>query len=74
MYVNEKQLLNLCYACRDIDIARSQIPKNILQLADEVGVYPGEISPYGSTKAKVSLSILERLKNQKNGKYVIVVG
>ncbi|RZC33761.1 C-1-tetrahydrofolate synthase, cytoplasmic, partial [Asbolus verrucosus] len=59
---------------RDIDIARSQEPKNILQLAEEIGIYSGEISPYGSKKAKISLSVLNRLQNQKNAKYVAVVG
>ncbi|CAH1364848.1 unnamed protein product [Tenebrio molitor] len=59
---------------RDIDIARSQQPKNILQLAEEIGIKSDEISPYGTTKAKVSLSILDRLQNEKNGKYVVVVG
>ncbi|KAJ3637758.1 hypothetical protein MTP99_001190 [Tenebrio molitor] len=59
---------------RDIDIARSQQPKNILQLAEEIGIKSDEISPYGTTKAKVSLSILDRLQNEKNGKYVVIVG
>lgn len=43
-------------------------------MAEEIGVYPGEISPYGSKKAKISLSVLDRLRDQKNGKYVVVVG
>ncbi|KAL3285658.1 hypothetical protein HHI36_000190 [Cryptolaemus montrouzieri] len=58
----------------DIDIARSQEPKNILQLADEIGLYPNEVSPYGSKKAKIGLSVLDRLGSKKNGKYVVVVG
>ncbi|CAH0550857.1 unnamed protein product [Brassicogethes aeneus] len=56
----------------DIAISRAQEPKNIMQLAEEIGLYGGEVSPYGSKKAKVSLSVLERLKNNKNGKYVVV--
>lgn len=58
----------------DIIIARSQEPKDIAQLADEIGLYPGEISQYGSKKAKIHLSVLDRYRNQKRGKYVVVVG
>ncbi|KAF5274072.1 hypothetical protein FQR65_LT04470 [Abscondita terminalis] len=58
----------------DIEIAHSQEPKDITQLAEEIGLYPGEVSQYGSKKAKVSLSVLERLQSQKNGKYVVVAG
>ncbi|KAF2899774.1 hypothetical protein ILUMI_06411 [Ignelater luminosus] len=58
----------------DIAIAHSQEPKDVVQLAQEIGLYPGEISQYGNKKAKVALSVLDRLKFQKNGKYVVVVG
>jgi len=37
----------------DIEISRSQDPKEITQLAEEIGLYPNELSPYGSKKAKV---------------------
>lgn len=58
----------------DIDISRSQEPKQIVTLADEIGLMPNEFSPYGTTKAKVGLNVLQRLKNQQNGKLVVVVG
>ncbi|KAK4884100.1 hypothetical protein RN001_000371 [Aquatica leii] len=58
----------------DIEIAHSQEPKNIVQLSEEIGLYPGEISQYGSKKAKIALSVLHRLQLQKNGKYVVVAG
>ncbi|XP_025835730.1 C-1-tetrahydrofolate synthase, cytoplasmic isoform X2 [Agrilus planipennis] len=58
----------------DIEIARSQIPKKISLLAEEIGLAPNEVNQYGSTKAKISLSALDRLKNLQNGKYVVVVG
>lgn len=58
----------------DIAISRAQEPKNIVQLAEEIGLYPGEVSPYGTTKAKISLSVLDRLKEQQNGKYVVLAG
>ena len=33
-----------------------------------------QIDFYGKSKAKVSLSILDRLKEKQNGKYVVVAG
>lgn len=59
---------------RDIDIARSQTPKNIMELADEIGLSICDVEPYGSTKAKVNIKVLERLANKQTGKYVIVCG
>lgn len=58
----------------DIIIARSQNPKDIADLAAEVGLYPNEISQYGKTKAKVSLSVLNRLKDAPSAKYIVVAG
>ncbi|XP_043582317.1 C-1-tetrahydrofolate synthase, cytoplasmic isoform X1 [Bombus pyrosoma] len=58
----------------DITISRNQEPKPIASLAEEIGLLPNEISPYGSTKAKISLKVLKRLENQPNGKLVVVAG
>ncbi|KAK6741071.1 hypothetical protein RB195_009120 [Necator americanus] len=58
----------------DIVISRSQVPKDVEQVAREVGILPEELDPYGRKKAKVSLNILKRLQHVKNGKYVVVVG
>lgn len=58
----------------DITISRNQEPKPITSLAEEIGLLPNEISPYGSTKAKISLKVLKRLENQPNGKLVVVAG
>jgi len=58
----------------DIDISRSQEPKPIAVLADEIGLLPNEFSPYGNKKAKIGLSVLQRLKNQENGRFVVVAG
>lgn len=67
----------LCYIFlffSDINIAHSQEPKPITQLAEEIGLFSGEISPYGSKKAKIALSVLKRLEFKKNGKYICVIG
>ncbi|MBV9817223.1 MAG: formate--tetrahydrofolate ligase, partial [Solirubrobacterales bacterium] len=38
------------------------------------GLEPDEIEPYGRYKAKVTLSVLDRLKEQKDAKIVVVTG
>ncbi|KAJ8409704.1 hypothetical protein AAFF_G00217630 [Aldrovandia affinis] len=58
----------------DIEISRGQTPKAINLLAKEIGLLSEEIEAYGETKAKVRLSLLERLKGQPDGKYVLVAG
>ena len=46
----------------DIEISQSVSPKQILKVAREVGILEEEIDLYGKTKAKIHLSILDRLK------------
>ncbi|CEP62675.1 trifunctional formate-tetrahydrofolate ligase/methenyltetrahydrofolate cyclohydrolase/methylenetetrahydrofolate dehydrogenase ADE3 LALA0_S06e01090g [Lachancea lanzarotensis] len=58
----------------DFEISRAQKPKEITQIASEAGILPIELEPYGSTKAKVKLDILDRLATRENGKYVLVAG
>lgn len=58
----------------DIAISRSQHPKFITQIAEEVGIAPHELEPFGAYKAKVDLSLLSRLSHRRNGKYVLVSG
>ncbi|ODV92017.1 hypothetical protein CANCADRAFT_603 [Tortispora caseinolytica NRRL Y-17796] len=58
----------------DFEISRAQTPKNIVDIAREAGLAESELEPYGSYKAKVSLSVLDRLATRKNGKYVLVAG
>ncbi len=42
------------------------------KIAAEAGILPDELELYGKTKAKVHLSIRDRLKNSPNGKYIVV--
>jgi formyltetrahydrofolate synthetase len=56
----------------DIAIAQATAPKPITELAAEVGLLPEELEPYGHTKAKVHLSVRDRLSHVKNGRYVVV--
>jgi len=58
----------------DIEIAQSVDPVPVKQLADRLGILEDELDLYGKHKAKVHLSVLDRLKDQVNGKYVVVTG
>lgn len=46
----------------DIDISQSVEPKRIGVVAKELGILEEEIDYYGKYKAKIQLSILDRLK------------
>lgn len=58
----------------DIAVSRAQHPKAITEVADEVGIAAHELEPYGATKAKVDLALLQRLGHRRNGRYVLVTG
>jgi formyltetrahydrofolate synthetase len=56
----------------DLEIARKAKLKPIKEVAKKIGLKEKELELYGNYKAKVSLSILERVKNKKDGKYIDV--
>src|SRR5579862_5084872 len=56
----------------DIQIAQAATPLPIDKISSEAGILPEELDLYGKTKAKVHLSIRDRLKDVKNGKYIVV--
>ncbi|PTP15282.1 formate--tetrahydrofolate ligase [Vibrio sp. 10N.286.51.C3] len=56
----------------DIDICRSTPLKNISEVAKQAGLQHNEHQPLGQYKSKVSLTSLERLSNQQDGKLVVV--
>ncbi|KAE9963816.1 hypothetical protein EG328_011029 [Venturia inaequalis] len=58
----------------DWQISRRQAPKHITKIAEEVGIAPNELEPYGHTKGKVSLDVIKRLDHRRNGRYVVVTG
>jgi len=58
----------------DIAISKSQKPKDIAKLAGEICIRDYQIELYGKTKAKVALSVLNDLRERKNGNYVVVAG
>ncbi|KAI6221082.1 C-1-tetrahydrofolate synthase, cytoplasmic [Aphelenchoides besseyi] len=58
----------------DINISRAHTIKPIRTVANEIGLLPFELEEYGYSKAKVSVGILDRMKQRKDGRYIIVVG
>ncbi len=55
-----------------LEIAQTAILRPIEEIAAAAGLEPHEVEPYGRTKAKVDLSVLERLKGTADGKLVCV--
>ncbi|MFS1475060.1 formate--tetrahydrofolate ligase [Vibrio lentus] len=56
----------------DIDICRSTPLKNISEIAKQAGLNHDEHQPLGLYKSKVSLTSLERLSDQQDGKLIVV--
>ncbi len=56
----------------DIEIAQEAKLRPITEIMEEIGLLPDEVDLYGKYKAKVHLSVLERLKDRPNGKYIDV--
>lgn len=56
----------------DLQIAHSIRPRPITEIGEQLGIGPGELIPFGSVKAKVSLGVLNRLRTHKLGRYVLV--
>src|SRR6201995_1183349 len=55
-----------------LEIAQQATLRPISEIAAAAGLEPDEIDPYGKFKAKVSLSVLERLADRPNGKLINV--
>jgi formate--tetrahydrofolate ligase len=47
-------------------------PRPIAEVAAEMGLLPEEVELYGTTKAKIKLDAIERLKDKPNAKYIVV--
>ncbi|MFH0771110.1 MAG: formate--tetrahydrofolate ligase [Candidatus Omnitrophota bacterium] len=54
------------------EIAKLTHPKQIFGVATKAGINGDELEPYGNYKAKVSLKVLERLKERPDGKLILV--
>ncbi len=56
----------------DLEIAQSAVIQPIAEIARAMGLNDDDYEPYGRFKAKVSLSVLSKLAEQPDGKYVVV--
>ncbi len=56
----------------DIEIAQQAKMKKIAQIAAEIGIDENDIEPYGHYKAKLSDDALNKLKDKRDGKLVLV--
>ena len=54
-----------------LEIAQEAVLRPIIDVAASAGILEDELEPYGRSKAKVSLSILDRLADRPDGKLVI---
>lgn len=58
----------------DIAIAQSIEPQHIATIAKQAGILDSELDQHGPVKAKVHLSVVDRLKDQPDGNYVLIAG
>lgn len=56
----------------DVEIAQETVMSPITEVAAKIGIPDGELELYGKYKAKVSLNTWERVKDNPNGKLVLV--
>lgn len=56
----------------DIEIAQAAVMKPILEIAKNLDLQEDEIESYGKYKAKINLSVWNRLKDKPNGKLILV--
>lgn len=56
----------------DIEIARSAKLKNIMNITDKLNIPKDEVEPIGKYKAKISLNYLDKIKDKKDGKLLLV--
>ena len=56
----------------DIEIARNTKLEKIVDVAKKVGIDEEYIEQYGKNKAKISEKVYEKIKNNKDGKLILV--
>ncbi|MHB8621383.1 MAG: formate--tetrahydrofolate ligase, partial [Chloroflexota bacterium] len=58
----------------NLEIAQAAQMRPIMQIASDLGLREEEVEPYGRYKAKIELSVRERLASRPLGKYIDVTG
>lgn len=56
----------------DIEIARNAKLKNIIEITDKLNIPKDDVEDYGKYKAKISLKYLDKLRDKKDGKLILV--
>ena len=56
----------------DIEIARNTKIENIKDIANKVNLLEDDIEFYGKYKAKITFDALNKIKDNKNGKLILV--
>ena len=56
----------------DIEISRETKKENITKVAKKLGITSSYLECYGKNKAKISLSLVKKVKDNKNGKLILV--
>ena len=56
----------------DVQIAQESTMKPIVEVAEKLGINEDQLVQYGKHKAKISLEVLEDLKDKPDGKLVLV--
>ncbi|MEK4442056.1 MULTISPECIES: formate--tetrahydrofolate ligase [Niallia] len=56
----------------DIEIAQQAVMKPIIHIAEKLGLSDDDLELYGKYKAKITASTLNKLKNNKSGKLILV--
>ena len=56
----------------DIEIAREAKKLPIKEVARKLGIEEGELIPFGHDKAKISDQFIKSVKNNENGKLILV--
>lgn len=57
---------------KNLDIAQSITPRPVAEIAADLELHEEEVEYYGRYKAKIALSVLDRLASRPNGKLVLV--
>ncbi len=56
----------------DIEIAQEAVLKPITEVAKQLGISPDELELYGKYKAKISDEYIEKIKNNQEGRLILV--
>ena len=58
----------------DIEVSDAVVTEHVAELAKRIGLREDEVDLYGRHKAKVHLSVLDRLRDAPLGNYVVCTG